>query len=99
MGMSNATVTSRATKISSDGSILERSNREGPDDGLPADAADDPQACGDVLPAPGDRDADARPELPSLLLRRLRHAGPAARGGAEGGRAGAGRAGRDALLE
>src|SRR5918994_6191992 len=85
--MSNATVTSRATRISNAGSTWERSNREGPDDGLPADAADDPEARGDVLPAPGDRDADAGPELPPLHVRRPGPAVAAAPGGAE--RAGA----------
>ena len=80
-------------------SAWERSSREGPDDGLPADAADDPQAGGDVLPAPADRHADAGPELPHLLVRRLRQAGAAALGRAAGTRPRARRPRRDALLE
>ena len=66
------------------------SPREGPDDGLPADAADDPQARGDLFPAAGDREPPAGQELPPLHVRGLRPALATARGGAAGTRARAG---------
>ena len=47
-------------------------------------SADDPEAGGDLLPAPGSRDADAGPELPHLLVRRLRQAVAAALGRSRG---------------
>jgi uncharacterized cupin superfamily protein len=64
----------------------EEDRRERLDDGLPADAADDPSPGGDVLPRQGDRHPPPGQELPPLHLRRLRPPLPAARRRAAGTR-------------
>ena len=70
------TATSSATATSSIAEIdlASASDRElgmnGPDDGLPADAADAPAARRDVLRRQGDRHPAARQELPPLHVRR-----------------------------